>query len=183
MKTHCINGNYTDRNVEYLIGTNNSIVIASDLCAPGYWDNPEFDLHIQQCISRFIIFATAQPVFLQALKNNGLYCYVSDNAQIHPTLLDWCDENNITYHKRGYQEIGRNIEPLIAHAFVFGIHSELCVTNYICSIISSSKYTTAVYLGDCIVSLDQQNSLFSLQFSRYTPQVDLLQATNCTIVE
>lgn len=183
MKTHCINGNYTDRNVEYLIGTNNSIVIASDLCAPGYWDNTEFDLHIQQCISRFIIFATAQPVFLQVLKNNGLWCYVSNEAQIHPTLLNWCDENHITCHKRDYQEFNHNNHTLMAHAFVFGIHSELCVTNYICSIISSSKYTTAVYLDGCMVPLVDQAASFSLQFSRYTPRVDLLQSTNCTIIE
>jgi len=185
MSVNCINGYETNRRVEYLINPQKgrTIVVASDLCAPGHWNDPEYDSHIQYCVERFIDSVKHQPALLQTLKNNPLqYATGQAGASIHPLLSAWCKQNRISVTNASDNYGFKSYLP-IRHAFVFGIHRELCVTAHLHALANISPMIKSVCLLDCTVPLLPGEANVPLHIARHHAQVDVVHTQNTSFVD
>jgi|15BtaG_2_1085339.scaffolds.fasta_scaffold00255_15 hypothetical protein len=186
-QTHLVSGHFTDRRLEYCIDPGRSIIVGSDICAPGYWDNPEYNNHISYCVKQFLEFWWSQPVFRKIADSNPILMYkLGKKAKPHPAIEDLRKNHGVpvewtsiaetpTYNHHGYNAY--------RHAFVWGIHSEICVANHVNALASLDARTKAVYMDRAIVPLNTVTGASNVYgHARHHPQVDVLNIRNCEIV-
>jgi hypothetical protein len=181
---HNIQGHYTQRRLEYLINPVHTTVIASDLTEPGYWPDPAYDLHINHCVQRFIEFAESQPVFVEALHRQGVKMIMPElSVQPEPTLVQWCEHNNVevrVLQKNSNYDIYPYAPP--RHAFVFGIHADICVQQHIRALTSMSAYIRGVIMMGATYAL-YPTGASGYGMPNFNPQCDALGIHNCEIVK
>lgn len=185
MAANCISGYMTTRHVEYLINPQRgrTIIVASDLCAPGHWEDPEYDNHIQYCVERFIAYAETQPAIVLTLQQNPLqYATGIDDAPLHPQLAEWCASNNIDV-VRVRDDYGFKPYLPMRHALVFGIHRELCVVAHLYALANLSPMVRPVCLVDCTVPLLPSEANIPLYIARHHPTIDMVHSQNTSFVD
>lgn len=178
---HSIQGHQTNRRVEYLINPGRTVVIGSDCCEPGVYSN-EFDKHIDHCVHSFTRFADQQPVFVEALQKDGLKLVLPQSSQPHEWLVKWTDKNNVEIIKLS-NNTNYGIFPYAParHAFVFGIHADLCVQHHLVALTSNSAFTRGVHMLGATYALHSSEGSHALP--QINPQCDALAIENCEIVK
>tara|TARA_B100000900_G_scaffold405310_1_gene414741 strand:- start:705 stop:1259 length:555 start_codon:yes stop_codon:yes gene_type:complete len=180
--SHNINGHLTSSYLQYLINPQNIIVVNSDCVEPGLYSE-EYDNHINHCVHGFVKFADSQSVFLEALQYNGLRNILVKGGKVHHIIRNWCHANNVTmynFEKGADYEISRFAPP--RHAFIFGIHCDVCVLQHAVAIATESEYIRSVIMLGATHPLYAYTSR-SAHLPTIHPRCDALAIKNCEIVK
>ncbi len=179
---HNINGHGTERHLQYLINPRNIIIVNSDCVDPGVYSE-EYDNHIKHCVNGFIRFAEVQSVFLEALQHNGIKNILEKGGEVHHVLSNWCNANNVPMYnleKGADYEISTYSPP--RHAFIFGIHCDICVLQHAVAIATVSEYIRSVIMLGATHPLYSYTSR-SAHLPTIHPRCDALSIHNCEIVK
>ena len=184
---HLVSGHWTDRCLEYCIDPLQSVILGSDLCNPGFWDDTIYDEHIDQCVDNFLSFYFRQPVFQQIVQNRPILMSIAKRANPHAGFASMMNKHDVPVRwiNAGHDPADNyfyNPYSPYRHAFVWGIHSEICVGNHVSAFASLDARTKAVYMDGAIQPLNQVDASTVYGHARNHPQVDVLNIRNCEIV-
>lgn len=179
--THIIQGTWTTKNIDFLLHPENTLIIASDICAAGQWENSEFDNHTELCVSNFIDIVNKNPIIIKCLQKNSMIL-INEFDNQNPTLMNFLKNINANYtvmNKTSFNIGQRQYHPY-RHIIIWGIHRELCVAQLAVSTANLSNFTRSIILNDACVPLTPGANID--QLARFIHNIDIVYGHNINFI-